>query len=171
MNAKLRHVCPNILSVIDLVLTIPASSADAERGFNRLKMTKNDWRSRLLDTRLSDQLIIMLESAEISEYQPTPAIHLWNQTATRRTRQNKTALTIQKAEAENDEKITVAEELENLTEYDIPDKNESDNESDYFSDDDYAFEYTDTVEVTKPHEERIVDARQAYNGFCAARIK
>ena len=71
-------VCPNILSLVDLVLTIPASSADAERGFSRLKYTKTDARSRLLDTTLSDQLCIMLESCEIKHFDPSPAIDLWN---------------------------------------------------------------------------------------------
>ena len=65
---------PNILSLIDLLNTIPASSADAERGFNRHKTTKSDWRSKLVD-----QLYIMLESPKILEYDPLPAITLWNQ--------------------------------------------------------------------------------------------
>ena len=78
MNKKLKMVCPNILSLVDLVLTIPASSADAERGFSRLKYTKTDARSRLLDTTLSDQLCIMLESCEIKNFDPNPAIDLWN---------------------------------------------------------------------------------------------
>jgi hypothetical protein len=65
---------PNILSLIDLLNTIPASSADAERGFNRHKTTKSDWRSKLVD-----QLYIMLESPKILEYDPLPTITLWNQ--------------------------------------------------------------------------------------------
>ena len=69
----------NILSLIDLLNTIPASSADAERGFNRHKTTKSDWRSKLVDHRLADQLYIMLESPKILEYDPLPAITLWNQ--------------------------------------------------------------------------------------------
>jgi hypothetical protein len=50
--------CSNLLCLVDLILTIPA---DAERGFNRLKMDKSDWRSKLSDTNLSDQMTIMLE--------------------------------------------------------------------------------------------------------------
>ena len=34
----------NVLSVIDLVLTIPATSAEAERGFSVMKRIKTDFR-------------------------------------------------------------------------------------------------------------------------------
>ena len=85
VNSKLKSVCPNILSLVDLVLTIPASSADAERGFSRLKYTKTDSRSRVSDIHLTDQLCIMLESCDIKDFDPTPAIDLWNSTP-RRTR-------------------------------------------------------------------------------------
>jgi hypothetical protein len=47
-----------IYFVLWTLLTILASSADAERGFNRLKMAKRDWRSKLSDTNLSDQMTI-----------------------------------------------------------------------------------------------------------------
>ena len=83
MNKKLKMVCPNILSLVDLVPTIPASSADAERGFSRLKYTKTDARSRILDTNLSDQLCVMLESSEVKTFDPSPVIDLWNSTPRR----------------------------------------------------------------------------------------
>ena len=37
----------NVLQLIDLVLSLPASSADCERGFSLAKVIKSDWRSRL----------------------------------------------------------------------------------------------------------------------------
>lgn len=83
VNNKLNQVCPNFMALVDLVLTIPASSADAECGFNRLKITKSDWRSKLSDRHLSDQLTIMLESSEVVMYDPLAAIHLWNETPRR----------------------------------------------------------------------------------------
>lgn len=78
VNDRLGNMFPNILSLVDLINTIPASSADAERGFNRLKTTKSDWRSKLVDHRLTDQLCIMLESEQIKNFDPLPAINLWN---------------------------------------------------------------------------------------------
>lgn len=75
--------CSNLLSLVDLILSIPASSADAERGFNRLKMAKSDWRSKLSDANLSDQLTIMLEAPSILLFDPVPAINLWSMTPRR----------------------------------------------------------------------------------------
>ena len=75
--------CSNLLCLVDLILTIPASSADAERGFNRLKIAKSDWRSKLSDTNLSDQMTIMLEGPSIVMFYPAPAINLWSMTPRR----------------------------------------------------------------------------------------
>ena len=44
----------NILSVIDLLLTLPASSAEVERGFSQLKLLKTDMRSKLKESHLND---------------------------------------------------------------------------------------------------------------------
>ena len=46
INSKLGLVCPNIFQLADLVLTIPASSADAERGHSRLKKTLRQTREQ-----------------------------------------------------------------------------------------------------------------------------
>lgn len=47
INTSLKHQCPDILSLVDLVLALPASTADCERGFNQIKLEKSDWRSWL----------------------------------------------------------------------------------------------------------------------------
>ncbi|CAC5404060.1 unnamed protein product [Mytilus coruscus] len=83
LNQMCSGECSNLLSLVDLILTIPASSADAERGFNRLKMAKSDWRSKLTDANLSDQLTIMLEGPSILLFDPVPAINLWSMTPRR----------------------------------------------------------------------------------------
>ena len=41
---------PNICCLMDLVITIPASSADAERGYSRFKLLKTTQRTRLKET-------------------------------------------------------------------------------------------------------------------------
>jgi hypothetical protein len=41
----------NILGLMDLVATLPASSANAEQGFSIMKQAKNDWRTRLLSDK------------------------------------------------------------------------------------------------------------------------
>lgn len=50
----LHHQCPDVLTLMDLILSIPASTSDCERGFNVMKLVKSDWRSRLLGVDLSD---------------------------------------------------------------------------------------------------------------------
>ncbi|XP_033755219.1 uncharacterized protein LOC117338121 [Pecten maximus] len=67
-----------------------------------MKMTKSDWRSKMSDYNLSDQLMITLESSDISTFDPMPAISLWMSGATRRLRQEKeTSSAVTSAVAEN----------------------------------------------------------------------
>ena len=68
----------NIMSVFELLLTLPASSAEVERGFSRLKFVKNDRRSLLSESHLNDLMMITLETPEIGLYDPMPAINAWN---------------------------------------------------------------------------------------------
>ena len=42
-----------------------------------MKLIKTDWRSRLTDTHLSDLMQVHLEGAEIPQFDPKKAIHLW----------------------------------------------------------------------------------------------
>ena len=70
--------------MVDLLLSIPVGSTDCERGFNRMKMIKTDQRTRLSNEALSDQLTILLSSADVNTFDPLPAIDLWKEAATRR---------------------------------------------------------------------------------------
>uniref|UniRef100_A0A1A8KL82 Si:dkeyp-19e1.4 n=1 Tax=Nothobranchius kuhntae TaxID=321403 RepID=A0A1A8KL82_NOTKU len=45
VNRMLRHRCPDVLYLFDALLTIPASTADCERGFSVMKQVKSDWHS------------------------------------------------------------------------------------------------------------------------------
>lgn len=86
INYKYGTNQSNVLSLVDLVLTLPAHSADCERGFSRLNYVKNDWRSRLGNVAVSDLLYIMLHTPDVKQFDPFPAIRLWNSTAKRRIR-------------------------------------------------------------------------------------
>ena len=57
---------------------------------NRVKVAKNDWRGKLCDAHLSDQLMIMLESTDVLQFDPLPAIHVWHSTPRRLTEEQKT---------------------------------------------------------------------------------
>ena len=78
----------NILGLMDLVATLPASSAIAEQGFSIMKQTKNDWRSRLLSDKMTEIMRVKIHSSSIKEFDPLSAIHLWNSSSTRGRRVN-----------------------------------------------------------------------------------
>lgn len=76
----------NILAVVDMVLTFPASTAECERGFNVMKMIKSDWRSALNNTSINDLMCVLLESSTITDFNPQRAIQLWLKSGIRRKR-------------------------------------------------------------------------------------
>ncbi|XP_070573865.1 uncharacterized protein [Ptychodera flava] len=86
INAKYRLRTSNVLDLIDLVLSLPAGSAECERGFSIMKLTKTDYRNRLSSATLTDIMRIKLQSPNISEFDPIPAIHLWNSSTQRHRR-------------------------------------------------------------------------------------
>ena len=58
--------CPDVLQLIDLLLSLPASSADCKRGFCLVKVIKSDWKSRLRGTVVTDLMTVQLHSPEIA---------------------------------------------------------------------------------------------------------
>ena len=55
-----------MLQLIDLLLSLPASSADCERGLCLVKVIKSDWKSRLRGTVVTDLMTVQLHSPEIA---------------------------------------------------------------------------------------------------------
>ena len=84
VNEVAKDVCPNVLRFVDLLLSLPASSADCERGFSQTKMIKSDWRSKLHDKKVTDLLTVELNSPDIAEFDPHQSIQLWLSTRKRR---------------------------------------------------------------------------------------
>ncbi|KAK0134949.1 Zinc finger protein 862 [Merluccius polli] len=82
VNRKHGELCPDVLDLMDLVMSIPVSTADCERGFNTMKQVKTDWRSKLTSASLTDLLMVQLSSPEIRNYDPSTAIDLWWNTET-----------------------------------------------------------------------------------------
>eukprot|EP00071_Canis_lupus_P040082 XP_022273639.1 zinc finger protein 862-like [Canis lupus familiaris] len=78
VNSVYLHKYPNILTLVDLVLTLPASSAEAERGFSQMKLTKSQMRAKIKAESMTDLLVIQLNSPDINNFDPRKAIHLWN---------------------------------------------------------------------------------------------
>ncbi|KAL5496799.1 hypothetical protein EMCRGX_G013158 [Ephydatia muelleri] len=81
---KAQDSCPNVLQLVDLLLSLPASSADCERGFSLTKVIKSVWRSRLRDTMVTDLMTIQQHSPEIADFDPTPSILRWKGSCKRR---------------------------------------------------------------------------------------
>ncbi|CAB4003716.1 zinc finger 862-like [Paramuricea clavata] len=66
------------LILVELLFTIPVSNAKLERMFSKLKRVKTNFRCSLSLQRLENILRIMEEGPTWEEYDPLPAIELWN---------------------------------------------------------------------------------------------
>ena len=80
----LVQIKTNVLQLVDLLLSLPASSADCERGFSLTKVIKSDWRSRLRDTMATDLMTVQLHSPEIGDFDPASSILRWKGTCKHR---------------------------------------------------------------------------------------
>ncbi|XP_028604348.2 sperm flagellar protein 2 isoform X1 [Podarcis muralis] len=78
VNTDYFHKYPNILTLVDLVLTLPASSDKAARGFCQMKLTMMRLRSKLVFESMTDRMVILMNSPDIKKFDPRKAIQLWN---------------------------------------------------------------------------------------------
>ena len=88
LHRKFSTEAPNVFILIDLVLSLPVSTAECERRFNTMKQIKNDWRSSLASDTINDLMTILLCSPDISNYNPKEAIQLWLTSGLRQRRPN-----------------------------------------------------------------------------------
>ncbi|XP_022246731.1 uncharacterized protein LOC111086782 [Limulus polyphemus] len=75
--AIILGVKEELLNTCDLVISIPASSAEVERGFSKMKIIKTNIRSCLAADRITDQLLVKFHLPLISDFDPITDIHLW----------------------------------------------------------------------------------------------
>jgi hypothetical protein len=78
----------NIINLLRLLQTLPASSAEVERGFSQLKLIKTNLRTQLSENKLTDLLSIKLLAAPIALFDPIPAIEHWNRGSSQPRRPN-----------------------------------------------------------------------------------
>ena len=78
INKQRGEKFPNILNVMDLILSLSPSSSEAERGFSQLKLIKSNLRSRLGQSALNQCMAIKLLAPDIEAFDPLPAIYRWN---------------------------------------------------------------------------------------------
>ena len=77
VNMSYRQDYPRILRLIDLVMTLPASSSENKRGFSHMKLVKTDCRTRMKTSILDCLMTIQLCSPCVSTFNPDPAIEKW----------------------------------------------------------------------------------------------
>ena len=77
VHALYGRDCQSILLLMDLIMSIPASSAENERGFSVMKMTKNVFRASLNTCNLQDRIAICLLTPDVPEYDPSDAVDHW----------------------------------------------------------------------------------------------
>ncbi|XP_038026320.2 sperm flagellar protein 2 isoform X2 [Anas platyrhynchos] len=78
VNSDYSKKYPNILTLVDLILTLPASSAETERGFSQMKFIMMHLHSKLVSESVTDLMTIQMNSPDIKKFDPKKAIHLWN---------------------------------------------------------------------------------------------
>lgn len=84
VNRQYREISPNFLRLTDLILTIPATSSEAERGFSAMGLVKTDNRNRMEETSLNTLLRIVLLSPPVEVFDPQPSVNLWWEDCKRR---------------------------------------------------------------------------------------
>ncbi|XP_051533754.1 zinc finger protein 862-like [Myxocyprinus asiaticus] len=72
-----RHDYKNILELVQLMLVLPISAAQCERGFSAQNQIKNSTRSCLGVSTTEDLMRISLEGPSVEEFDPTPAVDRW----------------------------------------------------------------------------------------------
>lgn len=147
INVEFGPDAEHFLLLVDLLLTIPAHSAECERGFSLLKTIKTDWRNKLSDSAVTDLIRIALESADIKLFNPDTSIHAWNKRSIRGRRPNQKRWRTHKKSQEP----VVAGPAEDLSVSDDADTSDSDSsDSDCDSD-----SHTETMSVSDSDEDQI----------------
>ena len=77
INRQFVDITGSVLALIDLILTIPATSVEAERGFSVMKRVKTDYRNKLRNPAMNDLMRIILLSPSEAAFDPAPAIEHW----------------------------------------------------------------------------------------------
>ncbi|XP_072030697.1 zinc finger protein 862-like [Amphiura filiformis] len=122
VNMSYGDLAPNFLRLIDLVLTIPATSAEAERGFSVLKMVKTDTRNRLDGKSMNTLLRIKLLAPSEADFDPEVPVKHWFDSCRRRPRAPPADKSIEK------EAVIIEVEAELEVELDVDDEEEDSEE-------------------------------------------
>ncbi|XP_056008137.1 uncharacterized protein LOC130051023 [Ostrea edulis] len=152
----------DILTVMDLLRTLPATSVVNEASFNQMKMTKTNRRQRLSNKHLDDCMVIQLESTDILNFDPTEAINKWMTSSKQPRRLTYARSTCNKNSEQQDEdimiqEVTQDEEPRNTTvaELDPETADDCDYETDCDSDNEQTEDFNDRAIEQTVHEMEI----------------
>ena len=74
----------NVLTLVELIFTIPLSNSSVERCFSHFNFIKTNRRASLKEDSLDHLLRINVEGPSFLEWDPRPAVSLWWKDKTRR---------------------------------------------------------------------------------------
>lgn len=75
---------PNILQLVNLVLSLQAHSAECEQGFSLHKTIHTDLRTKLKPHTVTDLMRVRIYSSDVTHFYPEPAFQLWQTSGLRR---------------------------------------------------------------------------------------
>ena len=78
----------NILTLVQLLLSLPASNGKLERIFSSMKVIKGDRRCSLNNDTLDDLLVLNSDKVPLTQFNPDKSIDLWWAAKTRRPNQS-----------------------------------------------------------------------------------
>ena len=67
----------NILILVKILFSLPASNGKLERVFSQVNLIKNEKRTLLSNETLNDLLVLTSDQTPLNEYSPDNAIDLW----------------------------------------------------------------------------------------------
>ena len=79
-----RDSFKNILHLVQILFSLPISSANCERAFSAQKRIKSSTRSSMSTSRLSDLIVISTEGPELEQFDPASAMKKWNASGRRK---------------------------------------------------------------------------------------
>ncbi len=78
----------NVLILVQLLLSLPASNGKLERVFSQMNVIKTNKRSLLCNESLDDLLLLGIDGPPLKDFCPDAAINLWWKEKLRRPHQN-----------------------------------------------------------------------------------
>ena len=68
---------PLLMTIIDLLQTLPPTSVQCETTFSQMKLIKTSRRTRMRESTLNDLLTIKLSSTSVDTFDPEESINTW----------------------------------------------------------------------------------------------